>query len=154
VHAAAPGCVLEIRPLIAFRDYHGTTHRNNTLNATVESKPGLATVAPYPDLPALYFAHDASTCFRRAIGTTTLNTTWNASEPRFSGRSLQPLRSEVRHERAHACHDHRIHRAAGRSPAPGLRQSEIDRRQASPDGRDPLVRDLIVRRRSVHRQAR
>src|SRR5438552_17294961 len=59
-HAAAPGCVLEIRPLIAFRDYHATTHRNNALNPAVESKPGLATVAPYPDLPALHFAHDAS----------------------------------------------------------------------------------------------
>src|SRR6266481_3674577 len=32
---------LLIRPLIAFRDYHGITHENTTLNAEVHSKPGM-----------------------------------------------------------------------------------------------------------------
>ena len=49
---------LEIRPLIAFRDYHSTTHENSSLNSHVEIENGLASVAPYPDLPTLYFAHD------------------------------------------------------------------------------------------------
>ena len=52
-------CVLELRPLIAFRDYHSTTHCNNALNPSVEIEPGLASVAPYQSLPVLYFAHDA-----------------------------------------------------------------------------------------------
>jgi predicted glycogen debranching enzyme len=50
---------LEIRPLIAFRDYHSTTHANGSLNAGVEQAPGLAAVAPYPGLPTLYLAHNA-----------------------------------------------------------------------------------------------
>ncbi len=50
---------LEIRPLIAFRDYHSTTHANSGLNAAVEQGPELAAVAPYPGLPTLYFAHNA-----------------------------------------------------------------------------------------------
>jgi predicted glycogen debranching enzyme len=48
----------EIRPLIAFRDYHGLTHENNALNANVETEDGLTTVRPYGDLPKLHFAHD------------------------------------------------------------------------------------------------
>jgi predicted glycogen debranching enzyme len=50
---------LEIRPLIAFRDYHGTTHANGGLNAAVEQAPELAAVAPYAGLPTLYLAHNA-----------------------------------------------------------------------------------------------
>ena len=51
-------CVLEVRPLVAFRDYHGTTHRNEALNPSVETAVGMATVTPYVGLPALHFAHD------------------------------------------------------------------------------------------------
>lgn len=55
-----PGrCALETRPLIAFRDYHSTTHRNDGLDPHVQVAPGLATVAPYARLPALHCAHDA-----------------------------------------------------------------------------------------------
>src|SRR6185369_10198066 len=50
---------LEIRPLIAFRDYHCTTHANGGLNAAVEQGPGLAAVAPYPGMPTLYLAQNA-----------------------------------------------------------------------------------------------
>jgi predicted glycogen debranching enzyme len=50
---------LEIRPLIAFRDYHSTTHENGALNPSVNLEAGIATVAPYKDLPPLYFPHDA-----------------------------------------------------------------------------------------------
>ena len=49
---------LEIRPLIAFRDYHSTTHENGTLDPDVNTKNGVTTVKPYDDLPALHFAHD------------------------------------------------------------------------------------------------
>ena len=49
---------LEIRPLLAFRDYHSTTHENGALNSHVETEPGQTTFRPYGDLPALRFAHD------------------------------------------------------------------------------------------------
>ncbi|MFN7947712.1 MAG: amylo-alpha-1,6-glucosidase [Blastocatellia bacterium] len=50
---------LELRPLIAFRDYHSLTHENGALNAAVQTAAGLATVMPYAGLPALHFAHEA-----------------------------------------------------------------------------------------------
>jgi len=50
---------LEIRPLIAFRDYHGATHENGAINSAVQERTGLATVTPYPGLPALHLAHNA-----------------------------------------------------------------------------------------------
>jgi predicted glycogen debranching enzyme len=50
--------VLEVRPLIAFRDYHSTTHENDALNSRVETEDGVVSVNPYSDLPVLYFAHD------------------------------------------------------------------------------------------------
>jgi len=52
--------VLEVRPLIAFRDYHSTTHENGALNSNVETEDGVVSVKPYSDLPALHFAHDAA----------------------------------------------------------------------------------------------
>jgi len=52
---------LELRPLIAFRDYHGTTHHNNAINSTVQSNDGIAAITPYEDLPTLYFGHNADT---------------------------------------------------------------------------------------------
>src|SRR5882724_9424458 len=51
---------LELRPLIAFRDYHSLTHENGSLNRAVEIKPGLASISPYADLPTLHLAHDAA----------------------------------------------------------------------------------------------
>ena len=51
---------LEVRPLIAFRDYHGTTHENGGLNPNVENENALTTVKPYSDLPAVHFAHDTA----------------------------------------------------------------------------------------------
>jgi predicted glycogen debranching enzyme len=53
-------CTLELRPLIAFRDYHSLTHHNDSLDRTVRQEPGIACVAPYHGLPSLYFAHNAA----------------------------------------------------------------------------------------------
>ena len=50
---------LEVRPLIAFRDYHSTTHENGAINHTVEERSGLATITPYQGLPSLHLAHNA-----------------------------------------------------------------------------------------------
>ena len=59
-HTGPGHCVLEVRALIAFRDYHHTTHHNDALNPYVHVAPGLLTVAPYVGLPALHCAHDAA----------------------------------------------------------------------------------------------
>jgi predicted glycogen debranching enzyme len=50
---------LEVRPLIAFRDYHSTTHENVALNAAVEQRTGIASITPYQGLPTLHFGHNA-----------------------------------------------------------------------------------------------
>src|SRR4029077_6911715 len=50
---------LEVRPLIAFRDYHGTTHENDAIKPEVQECSGLATVTPYQGLPTLHLAHNA-----------------------------------------------------------------------------------------------
>jgi len=50
---------LELRPLIAFRDYHSTTHENSAINSALEQRSGLATITPYRGLPSLHFAHNA-----------------------------------------------------------------------------------------------
>src|SRR6516225_5151134 len=51
---------LDVRALIAFRDYHSTTHENGAINRGVEERPGLATVTPYQGLPSLHLAHNAA----------------------------------------------------------------------------------------------
>jgi predicted glycogen debranching enzyme len=62
----APSCKLpsgniqlELHPLIAFRDYHGTMHENGSLNQHVTIEEKLASLTPYKDLPTLHLAHDA-----------------------------------------------------------------------------------------------
>jgi predicted glycogen debranching enzyme len=52
---------LELRPLVAFRDYHALTHENRALDQTVRlHHEKLASVRPYSDHPTLYLAHDAN----------------------------------------------------------------------------------------------
>jgi predicted glycogen debranching enzyme len=49
---------LEIRPLIAFRDYHSTTHENSEINQTLYTDGGITSLRPYADHPVLHFSHD------------------------------------------------------------------------------------------------
>ncbi len=51
---------LEIRPLVAFRDYHGTTHENSSIDCQIHAKTGRVSFAAYDGLPTLHFAHDAN----------------------------------------------------------------------------------------------
>lgn len=51
---------LELRPLIAFRDFHGLTHENDALDRHVEIEEGRAVVTPYDGLPSLCLAHEAN----------------------------------------------------------------------------------------------
>ena len=54
-----PNLWLELRPLVAFRDYHSTAHENGSINPAVEQHAGIATVTPYQGLPSLHLAHNA-----------------------------------------------------------------------------------------------
>jgi len=53
--------MLEVRPLIAYRDYHSTTHENGAINRNIEESDGLASLTPYSGMPSLHLAHNAST---------------------------------------------------------------------------------------------
>jgi len=50
---------ISIRPLLAFRDFHGLTHRNAEANLRAEPGEGFVRFRPYPALPALTLAHTA-----------------------------------------------------------------------------------------------
>jgi predicted glycogen debranching enzyme len=52
-------CTFEVRPLVAFRDYHSLARENGALDARVLSKDGLVTSRPYADYPSLHLAHEA-----------------------------------------------------------------------------------------------
>jgi predicted glycogen debranching enzyme len=49
---------LEVRPLVAFRDFHALTHENADLDRTTAIEGSGIRIAPYKGLPALFFAHD------------------------------------------------------------------------------------------------
>src|SRR5215469_11372873 len=50
---------LELRPLIAFRDYHNLTHENGAIDGRVDTQRELICVSPYVGLPSLFLANDA-----------------------------------------------------------------------------------------------
>ena len=58
--APAKQIQFEVRPLIAFRDFHSTTHENDAISSLVVEQEQLACITPYPGLPSLYLAHNAS----------------------------------------------------------------------------------------------
>jgi predicted glycogen debranching enzyme len=47
---------LELRPLIAFRDYHSATRENSAIDPEVKQHLGVATVNPYQGLPSLHLS--------------------------------------------------------------------------------------------------
>jgi len=53
-------CSLELRPLIAFRDFHSTTHENRALNPSLRIERGRVTVSPYQGCPNLFLAHTSA----------------------------------------------------------------------------------------------
>lgn len=51
---------LELKPLISFTDYHQMQRLDPALNADVMITEGRVAIQPYPAMPALFFAHNAS----------------------------------------------------------------------------------------------
>jgi len=139
---------LEVRPLVAFRDYHSTTHENGSLDATVVSESGLASLAPYPGVPRLYLAHDADEV--EEIGLWYRNFEYRAEQERgldFREDLFNPLvlRFDLSRRMAAAIiasterHDIR--------DEPHLRKSEIARRATVANAapvKDELVRSLVT----------
>ncbi|HWB85321.1 MAG TPA: amylo-alpha-1,6-glucosidase [Bryobacteraceae bacterium] len=58
--AAAESITLELRPLIAFRDHHCTTHENGALDPSFAVEAGCVKLTPYHDLPPLYLHHSGA----------------------------------------------------------------------------------------------
>ena len=148
----APGrtleCALELRPLIAFRDYHGTTHKNDSLNPSVRSESGVATIAPYNGLPELHFGHNADAL--EIAGNWYLNFEYAAEQERGLDAHedlFNPfvLRFPVRHGATAAVVASTQPRSV--TDAPGLREQEIERRrgivQKAPST-DPLIQQLTA----------
>jgi predicted glycogen debranching enzyme len=52
-------CSLELRPLIACRDYHSLKHESEAINRAVHVTDGTASVQLYTDAPPLHLSHDA-----------------------------------------------------------------------------------------------
>ncbi len=144
----AEGCTLELRPLIAFRDYHSTTHRNDSLDATVAFEEGMASVAPYLEMPRLYMAHNA--VHAEATGDWYNNFEYEIERERgldFREDLFNPLllRFSLGPSVRATVIASTVSRAA--ADAPNLRAGEIARRRdiaAMAPSEEPFVRDLTL----------
>jgi predicted glycogen debranching enzyme len=50
---------MEVRPLVAFRDYHSTTHANSAARGDLRLQPDLVSLCLYEGMPTLHLAHNA-----------------------------------------------------------------------------------------------
>jgi len=57
IYQASCDCALIARPLIAFRDYHSLTHKNDALDGGVDVDPDHVRMRPYASLPPLTLNH-------------------------------------------------------------------------------------------------
>jgi predicted glycogen debranching enzyme len=139
---------LELRPLIAFRDYHGTTHENAGLNPAVQQTPGIASVAAYPGLPRLYLAHNASRVdargfwYRRFFYAVEAERGLDAEEDLFNPLALHFPFGKTQPAIVIASVEPKTV-----SDAAALREAEISRREkvaASAPVEDPLARRLAL----------
>jgi predicted glycogen debranching enzyme len=140
--------VLELRPLIGFRDYHSTTHENGSLNTSTDSSPNAASVQPYPGLPRLYFSHDADQLqeqgywYKNFLYREERERGLDFQEDLFNPFVLSWQLSSERAATVIASTEQKDVREAG-----AIREAELQRRQqlasASPVD-DPFVRELTV----------
>lgn len=54
-----PKIQLELKPLLAFCDYHHLQHENADFDLRYETAENLVTIKPYAEMPPLFFAHNA-----------------------------------------------------------------------------------------------
>jgi glycogen debranching enzyme len=60
-YAITGAATLELRPLIAVRDFHSTSHENSAFNSAIERHDGVIKLTPYAGMPPLYLFHDGAT---------------------------------------------------------------------------------------------
>ena len=140
--------MLEVRPLVAFRDYHATTHENGVFNRALEIAPNLASLRPYTGLPRLYFAHDAPQLqeqgywYRNFFYRVEQERGLDFQEDLFNPFVLEWKLSDKQSATVIASTEQKdIHQAAA------VRKTELQRRQelvASSPVDDPLARALTV----------
>ena len=109
---------LDIRPLIAFRDYHSITHENSAINPALEERPGLATIVPYQGLPSLHTAHNAVELLR--TGEWYRNFEYDAERARgldFSEDLFNPFCPSLRPPRRPSSHNYCIYGTARCDPS-------------------------------------
>ena len=128
---AGGACALELRPLVAFRDYHSLTHENGALDRAISVAPGLVECRPYAVLPKLTLAHAAVEV--RATGDWYRNFEYSAEQDRgldFREDLWNPvlLTFDLRKNPSAAVIASTEPHDAG--AAPQLRASEIARRRA------------------------
>jgi len=147
----SPGVRLEVRPLVAFRDFHALTHENAVLDRTVQIAEGSVRIAPYRGLPELFIAHDgvaeqAGDWYRsfeyeeeRARGFDCTEDLWH---PLSLSYSFEEIPGRATPRRA-------AHLIVSTSPCAVadihlLRKNELSRREkiAAGGGRNPVVRAL------------
>ena len=139
---------LELRPLIAFRDYHGTTHHNDSLDRTVQAGKGVASVTPYAGLPTLHFGHNAGGV--EESGNWYFNFEYAAEQERgldahedlFNPFLLRYSSHDGATARVIA--STQVHAAAG---VPALRRRELERREnviLHAPSAEPLIRQLTA----------
>lgn len=56
-YLSSQSCRLEVRLLLAFRDYHSLTQRNTAVRTNASEQPGAVSFTPYEDLPPLSILH-------------------------------------------------------------------------------------------------
>ncbi|MEP7365296.1 MAG: amylo-alpha-1,6-glucosidase [Acidobacteriota bacterium] len=145
---AATECALELRPLIAFRDYHSTTHANSAINTSFDASEGLLRLAPYGDLPAMYLAHNAGTV--KATGEWYRNFEYARERDRgldFQEDLFQPmaLRYDLNAHRTAVCIASTQRQDSAYAHA--LRTREIERRAAVlswAPSTEPIVQELTA----------
>ena len=50
---------IELKPLLAFRDYHHLRREDMDFNGSFETAEDQISIQPYPEMPKLFFAHNA-----------------------------------------------------------------------------------------------
>jgi predicted glycogen debranching enzyme len=141
---------LEVRPLVAFRDFHALTHENESLDPRVDIAAGRAAITPYAGLPTLHVAHD---------GTATQAGDWyrffEYEEERARGFDFQedlwhPATFSFTFEESGATTRRTANLIASTSPrsAPDihtLRKKELSRREktAARGGQEPFICALL-----------
>lgn len=138
---------LELRPLLAFRDYHATIRECADLDPHIHVAAGLASVRPYPHLPALHLAHDADELettgewFRSFVFAVERERGFDDGDDLFSPFVLRACLDDRSQVSVVASTERR-----DAAEADALREAEIERRRALLAGApaDPFIRRLYL----------